>query len=325
MQDAFGRKIDYLRLSVTDRCPARCIYCVPPEGPQWISHNEIMRFEEFLRLARLSAELGITKIKVTGGEALSRRGLVPFMEALIKTNGIEKVSLTTNAVLLGGHIDALLKAGLKFMNISINTLNEDVFEKIMRINVFNDVMANLDAALLSGMNIKINCIPIEGYNNDDILPVAFIAKNHNAAVRFIELMPLGLAGGLTPVPHNVTFAVLEKEFGPLVPCEEHLGEGPARYYSVRGFKGRIGFISAVSHQFCAFCNRLRLTSTGKIKPCLACPVEIDIKTPLRNGADDAALKKIIEGAVMQKPLSHNFIKDKTQSGYVPVEMNKVGG
>lgn len=338
MRDSFDRKIDYLRVSVTDRCPARCVYCMPPDGPEWISHAEIMRFEEILKIAAIAAECGVNKIKVTGGEPLARRGIVPFISALVKIKDIQKVSLTTNAVLLGEHLDALIDAGLSAINISLDALSEDVFKRIMRIDAFCAAQKNLNAALDAAnknkINLKINCVPIAGYNEGEIAAIVEIARDNKAAVRFIELMPLGFAANLTPVPQSAVRSLIEKSFGALIPCENqkesNIGEGPASYYYIAGFRGQIGFISALSHKFCAFCNRLRLTSTGIIKPCLASEAGIDIKTPLRNGANNNELKKIITDAAKQKPAAHNFY-NSLDEGYQNnaqtnnINMYKVGG
>jgi len=329
MFDSFGRSIDYLRISVTDRCPMRCIYCMPQEGVNWIPHKEILSFEEFLTLVEIFTGLGVKKVKITGGEPLTRRGLVPFIEKLAKIKGIDRVSMTTNAVPLNkndGSIGALLKSGLSSINISLDSLNPDTFKKISSITQFDDVVENLHIFLQEspahGVKIKINCVPIDGINNNDLIPVARLAEKNDLDVRFIELMPTSFNPALRPVPEAEIFDLFESEFGVLRPCPETLGAGPAVYYSIEGFKGKIGFISSLSHKFCANCNRLRLTSTGLLKPCLAHEIALDLKALLRGGAPQAEIVREIEKIVLQKPAGHEFLNDNINNNKF---MNRIGG
>jgi len=329
MTDSLGRSIDYLRISVTDRCPMRCIYCMPRQGVGWIPHEEILRFEEILTLAGIFTGLGIKKVKITGGEPLARRGLIPFIGKLAGIPGIERVSLTTNAVLLNkddGTAAALLESGLKSVNVSLDSLNPDRFRKITSLSCFESVLENLDFLLEEsarrGVEVKINCVPIGGINNDDLIPLARLAEKNNLTVRFIELMPTSFDTSLRPVPEAEIFSLLESRFGPLRPVGETAGAGPAVCYDIEGFKGKIGFISSLSHKFCESCNRLRLTSQGFLKPCLASGLFLNLKALLRGGASRSEIVKEIEKTVLQKPAGHNFLDDKIKSNKF---MNRIGG
>jgi cyclic pyranopterin phosphate synthase len=282
---------------------------MPDANVNWLHHSEILSFEEMLRISALMAELGIKKIKVTGGEPLARRGVIPFIERLTKISGIEKVSLTTNAIFLDDHLSSLILAGISAINISLDTLNEETFRRITRTNAFAKVCNGLAAALDAGIQVKINCVPISGYNNTDIIQIAKLAEKNSVHVRFIELMPLGFACELNPISPGEIFMMLEKEFGKLLVCNDKLGAGPAEYFNISGFSGKIGFISALTHTFCALCNRVRLTSAGMLKPCLASDINIDIKSMLRGGAGDFEIKDAIKKIIFEKPPAHNFTAD----------------
>ena len=320
MRDSFGRTIDYLRISITDRCPARCVYCMPKTGVHWIPHKEILSFEELLRITILMAEQGVTKIKVTGGEPLARRGSVPFICRLIKIANIKKVSLTTNAILLENHLAELLEAGLHAINISLDSLDQKRFERITNTHAFDSVMRSLDMLLEASIPLKINCVPVKGYNESDITALALLAKTNTIAVRFIELMPLGFACNLSGISNQKIMSMLEEQFGTLTLCKEKMGEGPAVYYQLPGFAGKIGFISPLTGMFCASCNRFRLTSTGLLKPCLGYETGFDIKTPLRQGMTDEKLKAFIQTALLKKPAAHNFAEHGHKQ-----DMHTIGG
>lgn len=311
MKDGFGRNIDYLRISVTDRCPARCIYCMPASGVSMMPRSEILRFEEILRIASVAARAGIKNIKVTGGEPLARRGVLQFIAGLKNIEGISRISLTTNGIFLAASLDRLLASGLDAVNISLDTLDREKFRRIAGADLFDSAFAGLNAALCAVkagrfLQVKINCVPIAGINEDDIVPLASLAEKNSADVRFIELMPLGRGRDFRPVAQSEITARLEAAFGPLVPAEKNLGAGPAVYYSARGFSGKIGFISPLSRIFCGSCNRIRLNAAGSLRPCLASENSIDIKAAVRNGADDEAVLEIIKRAIASKPRGHDF-------------------
>jgi cyclic pyranopterin phosphate synthase len=306
MLDGFGRTIDYLRVSVTDRCSLRCVYCMPPEGVEMTEHGDILSFEEALRVCKAAAGLGIRRFKVTGGEPLVRRGIAPFIRALKHTAGVETVTLTTNGVALADFLDSLIEAGIDGVNVSLDTLNEAVFRRITRSDNFDKVLRSINAALDTRLALKLNCVPVRGLNEDDIVPLAEFARERAAAVRFIELMPLGLGAALLPMPRAEIFDRLRNAFGELTHCNSRLGNGPAEYYGAAGFAGKIGFISPISHNFCDRCNRLRLTGAGILKPCLSSDAGVDVRAILRGGGDDAAITEAVCAAVTLKPVRHDF-------------------
>ena len=330
--DSFNRTLDYLRVSVTDRCNLRCVYCMPASGVEWKPHGAMLTFEEIIRLCRIMADLGIRKIKVTGGEPLVRRGLASFVKNLKSLPGIEKVTLTTNGLLLGAYLDeaeALFPDSLPDgVNISLDALDPDRFKRITRIENSSpaEILRLIGRLIEKNIPVKLNCVPIRDLNMEEIIPLAALAKDKNISVRFIELMPLGSAAGLEPVTGGETAAILEKAYGVLSPLPGVHGSGPAVYYSLRGFTGKIGFINPLTHGFCETCNRLRLSSEGFLKPCLSADLALDLKTLLRNGASDAELAKEITAVAAKKPQFHTFsniyspVQEKHSDG-----MSVIGG
>ena len=310
--DSFNRKLDYLRVSITDRCNLRCVYCMPSEGVEWKTHDSMLRFEEILRLVRIMAELGIRKVKVTGGEPLVRKGAASFLKNLMSIPKIKKVTLTTNGLLLNKYIDeaeALGEGSLPGgVNISLDALNQERFNNITReANARpEEILPAIDRLLEKKVRVKVNCVLIRGYNEEEIIPLVLLAREKNIAVRFIELMPLGSAAGLKPVSGLHTTAVIEKSFGALEPFFGIESNGPAVYYSLQGFVGKIGFINPVSHGFCETCNRLRLTSMGLLKLCLSSNLNFDLQTLLRSGISDNDLAKAITEAAGKKPKAHTL-------------------
>lgn len=324
MTDSFGRTINYLRLSVTDRCNLRCVYCMPPQGVTWIPHEDILSFEEILRLVRVMAGLGITKIKVTGGEALTRRAVVDLIRQLKLIPDIQQVTLTSNGVLLAEHLDSLIAAGLNGLNISLNTLNAETFSRIAGAAGFERIVSLIARIKSLPFPVKINCVPIRGFNDNEITAIAGLAKDKAAAVRFIELMPLGCAGNFELLTQNEIFAEIEKAFGALAPSASSLGNGPAVYYSPEGWTGKIGFISPMSHNFCGQCNRIRLSAAGLLMPCLSVNTGLDARTMLRsanNPASDDELANAIKALMLQKPRCHLFSETKQADK----EMFRIGG
>jgi cyclic pyranopterin phosphate synthase len=322
LPDPLGRTIDYLRLSVTDRCNLRCLYCMPPEGVGWMPHDEVLRFEEILRLCRIMAALGIKAVKVTGGEPLVRRGVAGLVGELKAINGVNHVSLTSNGVLLGEHLEALAAAGLDAVNISLDTMNGERFCELTRTDGLNTVLSAIDRAVELGLKVKVNCVPLRAFNEEDIVKIAAMAHNRDITVRFIELMPLGAAAALQPLPADEVMSLIEGEYGPLKPSAVKLGNGPAAYYTLQGFAGHIGFISALSHSFCQNCNRLRLTASGLLKPCLSSDLSLDLRGLVRSGAGDGEIIDSIQGLVAQKPAGHSFgITNEANN----INMFRIGG
>lgn len=309
MFDRYQRNIHYLRLSVTDLCNLRCRYCMP-DGVEKLKREAVLSHEEFLRLAALFAQCGIDTVRVTGGEPLVRKNVAQLVAGLKATPGIRRVTLTTNAVLLAEQLPALLDAGLDSVNISLDTLRPEVFRQITARDDFAAVQAGLQAALESGLPVKLNCVPQAGVNEAELETLAALAKDNALQVRFIEMMPIGYGAAMPCISGpelRERFARRWPELAPLSPAQEHaLGDGPAVYYTVPGWQGSIGFIAAVHGKFCASCNRVRLTSQGFLRPCLASETGCDLRALLRSGADDAQLLAAIRETIWAKPREHHF-------------------
>ena len=309
MFDRYQRDIHYLRLSVTDLCNLRCRYCMP-DGVEKLEREAVLTYEEFLRLAALFARCDIDTVRVTGGEPLVRKNVAQLVAGLKETPGIRRVTLTTNAVLLAEQLPALLDAGLDSVNISLDTLRPEVFRQITARDDFATVQAGLQAALQSGLPVKLNCVPQAGVNEGELEQLAALAKDNAMQVRFIEMMPIGYGAAMPCISGpelRARFARRWPELAPLSAAQEHaLGDGPAVYYTVPGWQGSIGFIAAVHGKFCASCNRVRLTSQGFLRPCLASETGCDLRALLRSGADDAQLLAAIRETIWAKPREHHF-------------------
>lgn len=324
MLDGLGRNIDYLRISVTDRCNLRCVYCMPPGGVTWVSHENILTAEEIIRLCRLFADLGIHRIRLTGGEPLVRKGLSHLVGEIRSIPGIDHISITTNGILLAEQLPALLDAGLDGVNVSLDTLDQAQFASVARRDELERALAGLEAALAApSLNVKLNCVPY-GENDDQLAPLAALAKNSRLAVRFIELMPIGLGDSMQHRSQEEVLELLEQSFGSALPCVQAEGGGPGQYVTFAGFQGKVGFISALSHKFCDACNRVRLSATGYLKTCLQYDTGANLKALLATGADDAALREAIVDAIHAKPASHHFSQER-QTRDETRTMNQIGG
>jgi cyclic pyranopterin phosphate synthase len=320
--DSFGRSIDYLRISVTDRCNLRCIYCMPPEGVPHTSHNEVLSYEEIRAVVQAAAELAISKIKLTGGEPLVRADFPRLVEMLSRIEGITELSLTTNGILLKGCALELKQAGLSRINVSLDTLKPDSFRYITRIGRLEDVLEGISAAKKAGFHpVKINTVVMRGINDDEILDFARLTYEDGWHVRFIELMPFKDVAASVP---SIELQQRISSLGRLEPCVPMTGNGPAMYYRLAGARGTIGFISPLTEtSFCSRCNRMRLTPDGKLRPCLLGEDEIDLKTPLRNNASMEELKSLILKAVASKPEHHHLKGDNVRP--VNRKMSQIGG
>ena len=309
MFDRYQRDIHYLRLSVTDLCNLRCRYCMP-DGVEKLEREAVLTYEEFLRLAALFARCGIDTVRVTGGDPLVRKNVAQLVAGLKETPGIRRVTLTTNAVLLAEQLPALLDAGRDGVDSSLDTLRPEGFRQITARDDFAAVQAGLQAALESGLPVKLNCVPQAGVNEGELEGLAALAKDNAMQVRFIEMMPIGYGAAMPCISGpelRARFARRWPELAPLSPAQEHaLGDGPAVYYTVPGWQGSIGFIAAVHGKFCASCNRVRLTSQGFLRPCLASETGCDLRALLRSGADDAQLLAAIRETIWAKPREHHF-------------------
>lgn len=307
LRDSHGRIIDYIRISLTDRCNFRCVYCMPEEGEEYIPHAEILSYEELLRLCSLTAGLGIRKYKITGGEPFCRKGAVSFMRGLKDIPGVDEVTVTSNGVLLGGYLDELAAIGVKGINVSLDSLERESFNRMTRSDTpVEHILAALARAKAMGMRVKINTVPIRKHNDVHLVPLARYALEQGYHIRFIEFMPVGQGQGLEGVPLPEVKTMMEAAFGPMVPVARRMGNGPAVCFHTAEGRASIGYIAALSDKFCHSCNRIRLTSSGFLKTCLHHNVGIDLKPLLRSGASDAELTEAIVRAVDRKPKAHSF-------------------
>lgn len=326
MLDQYKRKIDYMRISVTDRCNLRCRYCMPADGIEQMACKDLLSYEEILRLCRIFAQLGIKKIKLTGGEPLVRLGICNLIQQIKQISGIEQVTITTNGVLLPQMAEELIKTGIDGINISLDTLQRDKFLELTRRDQVADVLAGIERLMELGYkNIKINCVPILEINGNQIAEIVGLAKKYPLVVRFIELMPIGNITGYTAIHRDFIMETLQNRYGELIPYQSSLGNGPASYFSLPKFKGKIGFIDAIHHKFCEACNRVRLTSNGFMKLCLQYNVGVDLKQMLRSDADDVYLKQVIKKNIYKKPLEHHFYDESVAQIRDERNMFQVGG
>lgn len=322
MRDQYGRNIDYLRVSVTDRCNLRCVYCMPKDGVEWIPDEEILTDKEIVKVCKAAADLGIRHLKVTGGEPLLRENVVELIGRLKKIEGIETVTLTTNGIFLPQYIEGLTKVGIDGINVSLDTLKEEKFRKLTRNGSVKEVWNGISSILpYEQVCVKINCV-LDGDDwETDAVSVAELAKKYHIHVRFIELMPTQNQEEKCNFEKE-TKALLERVYGPLQPSREKIGFGPSAYYELPEFQGKIGFISAVSHKFCNQCNRIRLTSDGKLRLCLQVEQGVDLKRALRQGADEEKLKELLKIGLRMKPKEHQFGCDCMIEGK---SMSRIGG
>lgn len=337
MQDGLGREIDYLRISVTDKCNLRCRYCMPPQGITPLAHEEILTLEETFRLVGIMEQLGIRKVRLTGGEPMVRKNLPWLVEQIHGLCGIREIAMTTNGTLFAPQAEVYRKAGLTAVNISLDTLDPERFRCITgcdradRAAGVDSVLRAIDAALEQQLRVKINCVPCVEMNGEDMEGIAALAADRPVDVRFIELMPIGCGKEYTGIPSKEILRRLEQHFGKAIAIPgkvnietgrltenfaretSNLGnnsgrrtDGPAEYYRFPGFSGRIGFISPISHKFCRECNRVRLTCEGRLKLCLHYDRGLELKPLLRSGASDEEIGRQIINALKEKPSEHHF-------------------
>src|SRR6059058_1813283 len=318
MQDRYGHRISYLRVSITDRCNERCTYCMPHELQEWLPRSEILTYEETLRLIRIGVELGVSKVRITGGEPVTRRGVLDLVRELPKIPGLRDIGLSTNGTLLAREVGpqrtmaaALRHASVRSVNISLDTLDRHVYSEITGRDLHAQVLAGIDAAITAGFDqIKLNTVLMRARNEDQLIPLIEFAASRNLILRFIEMMPVSTTDVLS---ENNFMSILEAKrliesvYGSLIPETEFRTNGPATYYQIPGCKQRIGFIGAMTNlHFCENCNKLRLTCDGKLRPCLGSYLEFDIMKPLRAGASDEELKQFFLDVVDRKPEQHDF-------------------
>jgi len=328
--DTHHRRIKYLRISVTDRCNFRCRYCMPEGGIEWLPHESIMKYEEYLRILKICIPRGVEKVRITGGEPLVRKGLADFIESVKEIDGLKELSLTTNGVLLPQQAPDLKKAGLDRVNISLDTLDRDKFSYITRVNAFAQVRESITAALKYEFSpVKINVVAIRGFNDDEIPAFAAMTLDSPVEVRFIELMPMGCAsryGDHEVISSEEIKDIVEGRHGTMVPVE--YTQGPASVFKIQGSQGKIGLIGAMSEfSFCSTCNRIRITANGHLRPCLFSNDHIDLLTPMRQGISDTGLEELIEEGVRKKQRSHGMCLSHhaTQPQGCDALMNTIGG
>ena len=325
MIDNFQRQINYLRISVTDRCNLRCVYCMPPEGVKQTPHGEILSLEEFSRVVDAASDLGIQKIRITGGEPLVRKDILDLFRYISANPVIDDISITTNGVLFAEMAEDLKKYGLKRVNFSLDSLNPETFQDITRVGKFDAVWRSIHKALELDLHpVKLNVVAVRGVNDHEFADFARLTRELPLHIRFIELMPIGecnpWAVGNFISAEEITMK-LQQEFGPLETEVKVTGSGPAKYFRLPGAQGTIGFITAISEHFCGSCNRLRLTANGQLRPCLYSNKELDLKTPLRTGASRLELAEIIARGIRLKPSQHHM-----EDGWMDRRvMSQIGG
>ena len=326
MKDQFGRRIEYLRVSVTDKCNLRCVYCMPLEGLPWLKKDEILSYEEIERIVRVMAGMGLRRVRITGGEPLVRRDLPNLAGLISAIPGIDDLSLSTNAVLLAEHVDALRAAGVARLNVSLDSLRPDRVDAIARRpGSFPRIMEGLEAAERAGFDpIKINVVLIGGQNDDEIADFAEITRERPWHIRFIELMPTGSNLDLSANKFVSCAEALRRirAIDALEPVAGPMGNGPARYYQFEGAPGTVGVITPMSHNYCDRCNRMRLTADGQLRPCLFGDLHTNLRDPLRAGAD---LVPLIEETLRIKPERHYLVQGSDVGSGGLVALSQTGG
>jgi len=334
LTDCFSRTISYLRLSLTDRCNLRCLYCVTGDERNGmlakLNHNEILRYEELLRILRVAVPMGITKLRLTGGEPLVRRDVMYFVNQLSQIDNLHDIRLTTNGVLLSRYAEELMAAGIRKINISLDTLRPGRFQEITGKDCFDAVWGGIMKALSLGFSsVKLNMVVMRGINDDELHDVAALALENQVQVRFIEFMPIGSSSNWNRDVFMSSDEIMERiaEMGELVPLAQDSADGPALVFRLGdNAPGTLGFISPISHHFCDSCNRLRLTAEGKLRPCLLHDEEIDLKQVVRGGGSDGDIREALLLAVHNKPRGHQLAERiKEQNGECHGRMSRIGG
>ena len=316
LADQFNRPITYLRISVTDRCNLRCVYCMPEAGLPWVAKAEILTFEEVAAIVRAAASIGVRSIRLTGGEPLVRRDLARLVARIASIPGIDDIALSTNGLLLADQADTLRSAGLRRVNVSLDTLRPERFFAIARRPGLDRVLAGIDAACAAGLApVKLNCVVMRGQNEDEVVAFAELTRKRRVHVRFIEMMPVIDNAALQRDAYVSAAEILDRirEHGMLVPVAGPNGNGPARYFAFPGAAGSVGVISPLSHDYCETCNRVRLSADGRLRLCLFGDNELDLRTPLRSGASLDDLAGIFRGAMYVKPERHHLDLGKPAS------------
>lgn len=323
MKDRFNREIDYLRLSVTDQCNLRCVYCMEDEPQEFLPKCSKLTDDEIVRMVKACAKLGIKKIRLTGGEPLVRRGIVELIGKINNIEGIEEIYLTTNGTVLSNQVKTLANHGLKGVNISLDSLKEERFQQITRRGNLSNVLTFIDECLNSGLKVKLNTVLVDDVNKDEILDFVKLTVQKPIDVRFIELMPIGIGKAHKGVTNEEVRRIIKSEFSNVLEVGKLDKGGPATYVRVDNGLGKVGFISAMSNCFCQNCNRIRVTADGFLKQCLHFKYGINLKELMRDGISDEVLEQVIHDHIYQKPEKHLF-NQKTQDEELKF-MNQIGG
>ncbi|MGF7018478.1 cyclic pyranopterin phosphate synthase [Lachnospiraceae bacterium PF1-21] len=323
MRDQYNREIEYMRVSVTDRCNMRCLYCMP-RGVMKGAHQDILTYEEILRICEAGVLLGIKKYKITGGEPLARKDCPDFIRRLKSLSGVEQVTLTTNGIFLDEHLDDLKQSSIDGINISIDSLDEKRYRQITGTNLstVKGIIKVLERGVELGIKMKVNAVLLKE-NRPDIIKLASLAREYPVDVRFIELMPIGEGALLKGPQMDPALNILKERWPDLQATPEKTGNGPAHYYTSASLQGKIGFIDAISHRFCDECNRIRLTSLGMLKPCLCYEAGTDLRSLLRAGASTSELAEAMKACIYGKPRAHSFQEKEQITEYR--RMNEIGG
>lgn len=329
LADGFGRVVNYLRVSVTDRCNLRCLYCRPVKDFQAIPHSDILAYEEYLRVIRVAAPLGLTKIRLTGGEPLARRGFNRFLEEVMITAPGMDVRLTTNGTLLPGQAKTLASLGLTAVNISLDSLDPATFSRITGADLFKQARMSIDECLDAGLKVKVNAVALRGINDNELPAFLDLARTHPLDMRFIEFMPIGGDtlwddGLYWPASDILEKAQRMAELTPVVYGDE--GHGPARMWNIAGGHGRLGVISGLSGHYCLSCNRLRLTCDGRLRPCLYSDTEYRLRPLLRSAkTTDERILEVLRRALARKPMGHKLLQERRNRGVCAKPMTAIGG
>ncbi|MBW1894791.1 MAG: GTP 3',8-cyclase MoaA [Deltaproteobacteria bacterium] len=325
LHDSYNRRLNYLRISITDRCNLNCLYCLPELKVPKLSHDDILSYEEILRLVNIFVDLGMSKVRVTGGEPLVRKDVFTFLERLSRIDGLDDLSLTTNGLLLKDNLDKIKSAGIKRLNISLDTLKPEIYLKITGRDSFHQVMDAIHQSVLKGFSpIKLNVVALRGINDTELSDLAALSLKNPFHVRFIEVMPFKKhkTNEAPPLLAPEIKKGLQK-VGNLVPVANSIHDGPARRFKFEGALGEIGFISPVTDHFCKHCNRLRLTADGRLRLCLLSDIQIDLKTPLRSSCSDSDLAALITQAIKNKPFESGLTTGKNIQ--ISGHMSAIGG
>jgi len=325
LTDSFGRPLEYLRLAVTDRCNLRCFYCMPAEGIDYVPRQDLLSYEEMLRLTRIFVQLGVNKIRLTGGEPFVRKNFYGFLKRLTKIEGLDKIAITTNGAVANKHIPFLKEIGITSINLSLDTLDKEKFAEITRRDFFDEAMETYNAVLNAGIKLSVNMVVMEGKNIEDIVPMAMLTKNDNVTIRFIEEMPFNGTG----VRENVGFnhkKIIEtlKEHLPVITPVPFIQGTTAQEYNIAGHKGKIGIIAAWTRTFCGSCNRIRVTATGQMKNCLYDKGILNLKKMLTDGSSDKMICEAIKMGYSKKQ-KDGRIAEANRLTSISESMSSIGG